>query len=59
MTSIQMKCSRSNPDIVSVETLAKMLGIDLKRAHFLVNTGEIKSLKIGRASKIAKVHVIS
>jgi excisionase family DNA binding protein len=50
---------RNYPDIVNVSQLQKMLGIGRNSAYRLVNTGEIKSIRIGRMHKIPKKDVIN
>ncbi len=47
------------PDVVNVEELTKMLDIGITLAYKLVKKGKIQSLKVGRAYKIPKAHVIS
>lgn len=47
------------PDVVNVEELTKMLDIGITLAYRLVKKGKIQSLKVGRAYKIPKAHVIS
>lgn len=46
------------PDVLTVQQLAAMLRISTKIAYKLVNEGKIKSIKIGRNYKIAKVFVL-
>ncbi len=47
------------PDVVEVEDLRKMLGgISRKLAYRLLETQEIRSVRIGRAYKIPKLCVI-
>ena len=46
------------PDVLTVQQLAAMLRISTKVAYKLVNEGTIKSIKIGRNFKIAKVFVL-
>lgn len=48
------------PDVVNVEQLCQMLGgISSKTAYKLLRNNEIAHLKIGRAYKIPKSHVIA
>ena len=42
------------PDIMSVADIQKALGIGRTKAYELVNTGQIRSLKIGNAIRIPK-----
>ena len=47
------------PDVVSVEDLSAMLGhINIKTCYKLLQSGEIRHLRIGRLYKIPKVYVI-
>lgn len=45
-------------DVVSIDELTEMLGIGKNKAYELINTGEIKSFKIGRIHKIPKRWVL-
>lgn len=45
-------------DVVTPEELQEMLGISRSKAYSLLKNGEIKSKKVGRIYKIAKVNVI-
>lgn len=42
------------PDVMSVNDLRIALGIGRTKAYELVNTGEIKSIKVGNAIRIPK-----
>ena len=47
------------PDVVDVRQLCQMLGgIGVKTAYKLLNSGEIKSLNIGKGYKIPKIFVL-
>jgi excisionase family DNA binding protein len=46
------------PDIVSVDDLAKMLGIGRNAAYKLLQDGQIQSFRIGRCYKIPKKSII-
>ncbi|MBR2401244.1 MAG: helix-turn-helix domain-containing protein [Lachnospiraceae bacterium] len=46
------------PDVLTVQQLAAMLRISTKVAYKLVKEGKIKSIRIGRNFKIAKVFVL-
>ena len=48
----------SYPDIVSISQLCEMLSIGRNTAYKLIDSGEIKSRKIGRVHKIVKSSVI-
>ena len=47
------------PDVVSIEQLQTMLHIGRNAAYKLVNTGEIKTIRIGKRYIIPKASVIS
>lgn len=42
------------PDVMSVADIRKALGIGRTKAYELVNSGEIKSIKIGSAIRVPK-----
>lgn len=46
------------PDVVTPKQLQEMLGIGRSKTYSLLRTGTIKSKKIDRIYKIAKVNVI-
>ena len=47
------------PDVVDVRQLCQMLGgIGVQTAYKLLNSGEIKSLNIGKGYKIPKIFVL-
>lgn len=46
------------PDVVSVDDLTKMLHIGKNKAYELVNSGAIKSIKIGTKHRIPKFNII-
>ena len=46
------------PDLLSVEDLQKALGIGRTMAYRLINSGEIKHLRIGKSIKIPKRYLI-
>ena len=46
------------PDVVCPEELQKMLGIGRTKAYNLLQTGAIKSKKVGKIYKIRKIDVI-
>ena len=46
------------PDVLTVQQLSAMLRISTKVAYKLVKEGKIKSIRIGRNFKIAKVFVL-
>lgn len=46
------------PDIVSIKQMMAMLDIGRNTAYNLINTNQIKSIKIGRIHKIPKINII-
>lgn len=46
------------PDIVSIKQMMAMLNIGRNTAYSLINTNQIKSIKIGRIHKIPKTNII-
>lgn len=45
-------------DVVNIEELAQMLNIGKNKAYELINSGGIKSFKIGKIHKIPKTWII-
>ena len=47
------------PDVVTVNQMCEMLGgISLKMGYRLLKANEIEHLKIGRAYRIPKIHIV-
>lgn len=46
------------PDIMSVEQLCSALNIGKNTAYKLLNTKELKSVRVGRSHKIPKIWLI-
>lgn len=46
------------PDILTVKDVCKMLRIDSKKAYKLIKSGEMKSIRLDRSVRIAKVWVL-
>lgn len=47
------------PDVVDVIQLGQMLGgVSTKTCYELLSSGQIKSIKVGRAYKIPKINVL-
>lgn len=46
------------PDIVTVAQLQKMLHISRQLAYDLINSGQIKAIKVGNSFRITKVSII-
>ena len=47
------------PDVLDVPQLCKILSIGVKTAYKLLRNGEIAHLRVGRAYRIPKCHVIA
>lgn len=45
-------------DVVNIEELTQMLDIGKNKAYELINSGIIKSFKIGKVHKIPKVWIV-
>ena len=52
-----MRMFNSYPDILSVKQLCEILDIGKNTAYRLLQSGEIKSIKIGKVYKIPKKEV--
>ena len=46
------------PDIMSVNDLRSALGIGRTKAYELINSGDIKSIKVGKSIKIPKIALL-
>ncbi len=47
------------PDIMSVEETSKALGVSTKTVYKMLKNGTIQNMKVGRAYRIPKVHLLS
>lgn len=47
------------PDVLDVPQLCEILSIGVKTAYKLLRNGEIANLRVGRAYRIPKCHVIA
>ena len=47
------------PDIMDVNQVSSALGVSTKTCYGLLRAGKIKCLKIGRAYRIPKAHLLS
>ena len=47
------------PDIMDVDTMCQLLGISTKTGYKLLKSNTITGLKVGRAYRIPKKHVLS
>lgn len=50
---------KNYPDILTVEEMSKALGVSSKTGYQLLRENKIEHLKVGRAYKIPKAHLLS
>ena len=50
---------RGYPDVLNLEEMSELLQISTKTGRRLLNSGEIRSFRIGRSFRIPKQHLIS
>jgi len=54
----ELKLFENYKDVVNIEDLTQMLNIGRNKAYELINSGIIKSFKIGKIHKIPKVWIM-
>lgn len=47
------------PDVLTVEEMSKALGVSTKTGYQLLKENKIENLKIGRAYRIPKAHLLA
>lgn len=47
------------PDIMSIEEMSAALGVSTKTAYRLLREGKITAIKVGRAYRIPKIHLLA
>jgi len=47
------------PDILTVEEISKALGVSSKTSYQLLRENKIEHLKVGRAYRVPKAHLLS
>ncbi len=47
------------PDVLSIDEMCSILKISTKTGYKLLKEGKISSLKIGRAYRVPKIHLIT
>ena len=47
------------PDILTVEEMSKALGVNSKTGYQLLRENKVEHLKVGRAYRVPKVHLLS
>ena len=47
------------PDIMGIEEMSAALGVSAKTAYKLLREGKITAIKVGRAYRIPKIHLLA
>ena len=47
------------PDIMGIEEMCAALGVSTKTAYKLLREGKITAIKVGRAYRIPKIHLLA
>ena len=47
------------PDIMGIEEMSAALGVSIKTAYKLLREGKITAIKVGRAYRIPKIHLLA
>ena len=47
------------PDIMGIEEMSSVLGVSTKTAYKLLREGRITAIKVGRAYRIPKIHLLA
>lgn len=47
------------PDVMNIEQMCEILGISSKTGYRILREGKIRCLKVGRAYRIPKAHLLS
>ena len=50
---------REYPDILTVEEMSKALGVSSKTGYQLLRENKVEHLKVGRAYRVPKIHLLS
>ncbi len=50
---------RDYPDVMSITQMCEVLGVSTKTGYKLLQSGEVKSIKVGRAYRIPKAHLLT
>ena len=50
---------REYPDVMDIEQMSRALGISMKTGYGLIRSGSVTALKVGRAWRIPKVHLLT
>ena len=57
--SLGIEMFQGYPDVLNLEEMSELLQISTKTGRRLLNSGEIRSFRIGRSFRIPKQHLIS
>lgn len=57
--SLGIEMFQGYPDVLNLEEMSGLLQISTKTGRRLLNSGEIRSFRIGRSYRIPKQHLIS
>lgn len=49
---------REYPDVMNIEQMSQALGVSTKTGYGLLKSGKVACLKVGRAYRIPKVHLL-
>jgi len=49
---------REYPDVMNIEQMSQALGVSTKTGYGLLKSGKVACLKVGRAYRISKVHLL-
>ena len=47
------------PDVMNIEQMSQALGVSTKTGYGLLKSGKVACLKVGRAYRIPKVHLLT
>lgn len=50
---------REYPDVMNIEQMSQALGVSTKTGYGLLKSGRVACLKVGRAYRIPKVHLLT
>ena len=50
---------REYPDVMNIEQMSQALGVSTKTGYSLLKNGKVACLKVGRAYRIPKVHLLT
>lgn len=57
--SLGIEMFQGYPDVLNLEEMSELLQISTKTGRRLLNSGEIRSFRIGKSYRIPKQHLIS